>query len=274
MADELKTAPIPGSEQQEGEMKPARHTRNDLRTRMSKKYPDKNFDNDEDLDDALYNEYDAYDSESKKLSEENARYKQDHDALSDMFAQNPASASFFDAIRNGEDPLFSLVGLYGVDDIREMLDSPEKKKELTEAHQKYLEDAAKEKSLEEEYNKNIDATLDAEADAVENGEITEEELNKAHESLKRKFEMILNGKWTIDDLKAELRGLNYDTDVRQAAEDGEVRGRNAKIVEKKRSRQQGDGMPNMQMGGGNKGLTQQGGMDLGALGRTKRSIWD
>lgn len=263
MATEIKDQPKP------------KRTRNDLRSYMTNKYPDNNYEADEDLDDALYGELEGYEKSNKELSEDNARYKEQDDRLNEMFSSNPRSANFLADLAEGKDPIMGLIELYGTDGINDILDDPEKKEEIAKAHQKYLDDAAEEKRLEAEYAKNIEKTLDEESDALEKGEITEDELNKAHDALKTYYEMIVFGKWTVKDLKGILKGVNYDADIEQAQQEGEIRGRNSKIIEKKKQRGQGDGLPIFGGSGSmkkkNEGIPQD---KLGALGRQRKSIWD
>lgn len=260
---------------QNTEQQAVKRTRDDIRARMSEKYPDRNFEADEDLDDGIYGAFDEYEAQNKELTDANAKYKENEDALTGMFSANPASANFLNDMAEGNDPVMGLIDLYGVDAVRDMLDDPEKKQEIADKHKKFLEDSAKEKELQDAYDANIEATLDAEAQAVESGEMTQEELDKAHEAMKIVYEMIITGKWTAQDLKNVLKGVNYDADVEQAAQEAEVRGKNAQIVEKKKARQAGDGMPNMGGGGASRRPANKADQsNLGALGRQRRSMWD
>ena len=252
-----------------------KRTRDDLRSYMANKYPDNNYDADEDLDDGLYGELEGYEKNNKQLSEDNERYKKQESDINELFSRQPASANFLADIADGKDPIIGLIELYGTDGVNDILNDPEKKEEIAKAHQKYLDDAAEEKRLEEQYSKNIEKTLDGEEQAIANGEISQEDVNKAHDFMKKIYEMIVMGDWTVKDLNAILKAVNYDSDISQAKEEGEIKGRNSKIVEKKRSRAQGDGMPVIggsgRMKKKNEGIAQD---KLGALARPKKSIWD
>jgi hypothetical protein len=46
-----------------------------------------------------------------------------------------------------------------------------------------------------------------------------------------------------------LKALNHDADVEDAVREGEVKGRNTRIVEKLRKQKAGDGLPDMAAGG-------------------------
>lgn len=252
-----------------------KRTRNDLRSYMSGKYPDNNYEADDDLDDALYGELEDYDKRNKELSESNEHYKQQENEINELFSSQPSSANFLADMADGKDPIIGLIELYGSDGVNEILNDPKKKEEIAKAHQKYLDDAAEEKRLEQEFAKNIEKTIDDEEAALSSGEITQEEIDKAHEVLKQYYEMVVMGKWTVKDLKGILKSVNYDADVSQAREAGEVMGRNSKIVENKKKRSQGDGMPVFGGSGSmtkkNKGISQD---KLGALAKPRKSMWD
>jgi hypothetical protein len=53
------------------------------------------------------------------------------------------------------------------------------------------------------------------------------------------------GKFSLDSMEMALKAINHDADVEGASLEGEVRGRNAKIDEKLRRSQQGDGTVNL-----------------------------
>lgn len=252
-----------------------KRTRNDLRSYMSGKYPDNNYESDDDLDDALYGELEDYDKRNKELSESNEHYKQQENEINELFSSQPSSANFLADMADGKDPIIGLIELYGSDGVNEILNDPKKKEEIAKAHQKYLDDAAEEKRLEQEFTKNIEKTIDDEEAALSSGEITQEEIDKAHEVLKQYYEMVVMGKWTVKDLKGILKGVNYDADVSQAREAGEVMGRNSKIVENKKKRSQGDGMP--VFGGSGSMMKKKEGISqdkLGALAKPRKSMWD
>lgn len=255
---------------------PPKHTREDVLKRMAEKYPDRSFDADDDLYDSVYGALDEYESGNKELEENNKRYKENEDKFVQMFENNPDAAGFIVDLSEGKDPLMSLIRIMGIDGVRDALDDPGKAKELEASHKTYLENMKKDALRKQEWQANVNVSFDAEDEAVERGELSEDDLERAHESLSRKVENYIMGKWTVEDLKNELKSLNYDADLMQASEEAEIRGRNANIVEKKRMRRQGDGMP--QVGGGGKTPMRQphraDTSKLGALGRERKSMWE
>ena len=84
------------------------------------------------------------------------------------------------------------------------------------------------------------------------------------------------GKYDRASLEMALNAINHDTDVEDAAAEGEVKGRNAKIDEKLRSRKRGDGVSALNGKNGSAGAARQT-PNLGALGNFGESygtIWD
>ena len=76
-----------------------------------------------------------------------------------MFAADPRSAQFLTDMHNGNDPVLGLVRNFGVE-IKDVLDDPEMQDRIAEANKEYVERIANSKKLDEEYEKNMDNTLD------------------------------------------------------------------------------------------------------------------
>ena len=85
--------------------------------RLRKKYPDKSFEDDEEIYGAISDDYDQYEQELEG-------YKGREKVLSDMFAADPRSAQFITDMHNGEDPVVGLVRNFGIE-IKDMLDDPD-----------------------------------------------------------------------------------------------------------------------------------------------------
>lgn len=119
--------------------------------RLKGKYPDKEFADDEEIYGAINDDYDNYDSQI-------ARYKEDDEKLSNMFDADGRSAILLQEFMNGGDVITKFVSLFGPE-IADAYDDPEKMEELAKAGKEYLEKVAKNKKLEEEYNKNIEQSV-------------------------------------------------------------------------------------------------------------------
>lgn len=153
-------------------------------------------------------------------------------SLSERFEKDPHFGGFFIDAVNGKSPVVALIERYG-DDIREYLDDPEKAQELAEANQKHLERIAQEKEMESQYNANLEASL-AVADELQAEGYTDDQINEAFEAVLNDAQKAILGEITREMLETKLKGLNYDTDIAEAEQVGEVKGKNAKIEDKKR----------------------------------------
>lgn len=119
--------------------------------RMRGRYPDEQFDDDEQLFGRINDDYDQYDNEL-------AGYKEREGKFSDMFTSDPRSASLMMSWKDGDDPAVALIRLYG-QDIKDAIDDPDKQEAIAEANKEYMERVAKEKQYEEEYSKNLAESL-------------------------------------------------------------------------------------------------------------------
>ena len=121
--------------------------------RLRKKYPDKKFEDDEEIYGQISDDYDQYEHDLDG-------YKGREKAMSDMFAADPRSAQFLADMHNGQDPYLGLVKNFGME-IKDVLDEPEMQDKIAEANKEYVERVAKSKQLDEEYEKNMDETLES-----------------------------------------------------------------------------------------------------------------
>jgi hypothetical protein len=209
--------------------------------RLKDKYPERSLEADDDIYGAVADDYDEYDSKLKD-------YENDSRALSDMLAKSPKSASFLTDMAQGVDPVIGLVRNYGME-IRDILDDPAKQEELAEANKEYVERVTRSNQLEEEYNMNLQKSLEELRVMQENEGLSDEQVDQAITYLIGIFQNLLVGKFTPDSIHMALNALNYDKAVATASQEGEIRGRNAKIEEKYRRPDMSDGLP--MMGGQN-----------------------
>lgn len=235
--------------------------RDKFNARMKSKYPDREFADDEELFGQIESDYEGAEENASTIS-----------ALNDMIGGDERAASFLSSWHRGGDPLLALVEEYG-EEFVQGLTLPENKEKVAEASKKYLKKIADSKALDEEIAKNDEASQQV-LDALRE-EYGEEKVDAAISSLGDKLKNWLMHKITKEDVLAEINAANYDADVQKASEEGEVRGRNANIVAKKRMAKAGDGMPNIG-GGVNKPVPKSEGKDYGALSKTANtaSIWD
>lgn len=235
--------PQPGVPQPQGEPQPAKASKRDaLRSRLAKKYPDKNFDNDEDFYGQIDNDYEE---SEKQLGEYQDREKQ----LGDFMDKDPRSGAFLQAWKGGKNPILVLTELYG-DEFMDYLDDPEKQEEIAEANKKYLERVASERKLEDDYQTNLKKSIEDIQSAQDQNGWDDDYVNNAVKKLGEIVDDAILGKISPDTLKLLANGESHDADMQSAAQEGEVRGRNAKIEEKLRKQKSRDGAPHLG-GGGN-----------------------
>lgn len=217
--------------------------------RLKKKYPDRKFEDDEEIFGTISDDYDQYDQEL-------GNYKGQVDTLSDMFAADERSAQFLSDWRNGQDPVVGLVKTFGME-IKDVLDSPEMQEKIAEANKEYVERLAKSKKLDEEYEKNMDASLETLRQFQAERGLSDEQIDAAFDFLLGIVKDGVMGKFSAETLDMACKAINHDTDVATASEEGEVAGRNSKITEQLRKSNKGDGIAplsgkNSQPGGGAK----------------------
>ena len=201
--------------------------------RLRSKYPDKKFEDDEEIYGQISDDYDTYEAELEELR---GREK----SLSDMFAADPRSAQFLTDMHNGNDPVLGLVRNFGVE-IKDVLDDPEMQDRIAEANKEYVERIANSKKLDEEYEKNMDNTLDTLRQFQAERGMSDEQIDQVVDFLLGVVRDGVMGKFSTETLNMACKALNYDADVAAAGEEGEVAGRNAKITEKLRKSNKGDG---------------------------------
>lgn len=209
--------------------------------RLRKKYPGKKFEDDEEIYGQIYDDYDQYEQELEG-------YKGREKALSDMFATDPRSAQFLTDMHNGNDPVLGLVRNFGME-IKDVLDDPEMQDKIAEANKEYVERLAKSKKLDEEYDRNMDTTLETLRKFQSERGMSDEQIDQVVDFILTIVRDGVMGKFSKETLDFACKAINYDADVATAGEEGEIAGRNAKITEKLRKSTKGDGT--MPLGGKN-----------------------
>lgn len=202
--------------------------------RLRNKYPDKKFEDDDEIYGQISDDYDQYDRE---LGE----YRDREKTLSDMFSADPRSAQFLSDMHKGEDPVLGLVRNFGVE-IKDVLDNPEMQDKIAEANREYVERVAKSKELDEEYERNMAVTLETLRRYQQERGMTDEQMDAVIDALLRIVRDGVMGKFDVDTLDMMVKAIDHDADVDIAAEEGRIAGRNDKIVESLRKSNMGDGV--------------------------------
>lgn len=230
--------------------------------RLRAKYPEDAFDDDEQVFGRINDDYEQYD---KELGE----YEDRERKFSDMFTSDPRSARLMLEWKDGNDPAVALMRLYG-EDIKEAIDDPEKREAIAEANREYMERVSKENEYEEEYTENLGKSLQLLEDVQSELGLSDEQLDGAMEWVIEIAKDAMMGKFTRETIEMAIKAQNYDNDVAQAGEEGEVRGKNAKITESLRKPKRGDGTA--QLDGTNGGRRRGSMPDLGAIDRYSEGV--
>ena len=201
--------------------------------RLRNKYPERNFEDEEEIYGAISEDYDQYEQELND-------YKDREKTLSEMFAADPRSAQFLTDMHQGKDPVLGLVRNFGLE-IKDVLDDPDMQDKIAEANKEYVERIAKSKELDNEYEKNMDTSLETlRTFQIERG-LSDEQVDEVVDNLLTVVRDGVMGKFTPATLDMMLKAITHDEDVAAAGEEGEIAGRNAQIVERQRRSAKGDG---------------------------------
>lgn len=231
--------------------------------RLRARYPDEEWPDDEALFGRINDDYDAYE---KDLSD----YKEKERKLSDMFNRDPRSASFLLSWRDNGNPVSELIRTYGRDFLSYANDHPD---EIADAEKEYMDKVSKEREYEDEYNRNLDESLEGLESLQVERNLDDDAINNAVESLIQLAHDVIMGKFTAEAVDMMLKASGYDSAVASAAHEGEVRGKNAQEQNRLRLRKKGDGVPTLNGGGGGAPAAPR--KSYGALDRAdNKTIWE
>lgn len=205
-----------------------------MNERLQQRYPDMDLTDDEVVFGRISDDYDAYDKDI-------AGYQEREKAFSDLFTKDPRSASFVMAWKNGEHPMTAFIRRFGKDGLEELVNNEDKLEEFAKAEEEYLARVAKEKELEENYQKNLSESLDAIGKLQQERGLSDEQVDKAMEWLIGVIKDGIVGKFSPESLDMAMKAINHDADVDAANQEGLVQGKNTKIEEKLRKPKMGDG---------------------------------
>lgn len=203
-----------------------------LSQRMKDKYPDVNFDDDENLFGRINDDFDGFDNLIKD-------YKDRESKLAALFSDDPRSAEFLMNWMRGENPMVQLVKTFGTMGLKNMLEDENMLEEVAKANTEYLQKVAKAQELEEQFEKNIEQSLKD----VETLNESEEDIDNAVNWITRLVTEAQMGIYKPENIQMAIKAINYDRNLEEVAYEAEIRGRNAKIEEK--MRQLGDGTPQL-----------------------------
>ncbi len=205
-------------------------------TVLREKYPDKSFEDDEELFGAIGDDYDGYARDADELG----RFREDDKKLREMMSREPRNAQLLIDVYNGGDPIMGLIKRYGTE-IRDVLDDPEAQEKIAEANKEYVDRLAESEKLEDEYKTNLDQSIETLRSFKEENGMTDEEADAVFNGVMQVVRDGLMGKFSAATLGMFRKAMTRDADVASAREEGEVAGRNARITERLRKAGMGDG---------------------------------
>ncbi len=220
------------------EEKQVRSRREQIGERLKKKYPDREYADDEALFGQINDDYDQYDNEL-------TGYKERESKLTDMFTRDPRSAQFITDMAQGKDPWTSLINRIGIDGVREILDDPTKMEEFAASNSEYVERMAKQKGLEEEWEKNMKTTLSMLEQKQSELGLSDEQIDAAADWIKEVTNDAIIGIIKPETIDMALKAINHDADIEKASHEAEIRGKNAKAEAQLRKPRRGDGTPTL-----------------------------
>ena len=215
--------------------------RSRMMDRLKKRHPDTEYA--EDDEEALYSAMNAdMDEDEKELN----GLREREGKLVEMFEADPRTATFLAAWSKGENPYVAMARVFG-SDMFDKADDPEFIQQMAEANEEYLNTLSHGKELNAMHEKNFSETMDL-LDALEEEGVPAEDLSYAMQTLAQIVDDGIVGKYNRDNIMMVIAAKNKDKELEEARYEAEVKGRNAKIKEMKRSANKGDGVT--MLGGG------------------------
>jgi len=204
--------------------------------RLKTKYPDRQYDDDEALFGQAGDDYDEYE---KRIGD----YAANEAKLEEIFRKDPKNAQWLADMAAGRNPYIVMIENNGLEALTNLMNDPAMRAEVDAADRKYAERLAREKELQAEYDRNAEES----AQTVEqlNAQYGEEVVDAALGVIDQMTKDAIMGKVTREALEMALKVVRHDVEVENARSEGVLAGKNAKIEEKLRTQQGGDGLPAM-----------------------------
>lgn len=213
--------------------------------RLAEEFPDHKIETPEQRDELIGKLI----SDSKNLEAE----RKSVEKVYDLFENSEELVNIARELNQGKSFLEALAKTVNIEEtLSELKESdPEQYKKVVRAQverEKALEEQqAKQKALEEQFAKNESISQNNIKKFEESNELTPEASKEFLGTLDKHFEDLVNGKVTLEFMDAIHKGLNYDTAVEAAKEQGRIEGRNEKINAEK-AKKQGDNLPRIPKG--------------------------
>jgi len=166
--------------------------------------------------------------------------------LIEVFEINPTVADILKDVIDGADLRVAIARHFSADDLVPEEDDPDFDA-IQENAKKREEDIKNSKKQASELAQNTEKSKENIKSFAEKNKMTEKETTQFLETIDKSLDDLYRGVVSEDFLNKMLRAYNYQKDVQQAAELGEVKGKNKKIEAKKKEKT-GDGVPRVKKG--------------------------
>lgn len=227
--------------------------------RLIKHFPDRDFDNDDELFEILA----SYDAD---LDERYEKLRKDQTKLARIFTSNPKMAGFISTVIEGEDPLIACVRYFG-GDVLECAYDENRLMQLRKENDAYLERMHSFAKTEKEIEENWKLSAKSIERFKESKGMTDEEFDLFIEKVCHLCEHVFMCDFSFEVLDTLFKGINYDTDIDIAEQAGEVKGRNQRIIFSKERTGEGNSSTSTKHDSSSD-LTPMFGL------RRRKSVWD
>lgn len=196
------------------------------------------------LNDLLKNTVDGYDPEDEEGSSEKlmgyiGKNNEQAKKLADALSKDPKLAQMLSDIVNGKHNAPGALARYFGKDFLSAEEGTPEYEELAKAEEERKKEVEATEVSKKEYDDNIEKSMpEVEAFCKEKGYSVDEFLGKVWDRL---VGPIFSGIYSREICEFIDRAFNYDKDIKDAMEAGEVKGRNSNIQKIKEER--GDGLP-------------------------------
>ena len=201
-------------------------SRERLARRIVERYPDRLFECEDDV-------YDALDEYATFLSDHYEKMLGDHNRLTGLMYSNPRVGAFITDVADGEDALVACVRYFG----KELLESSndaQKQHAIRRANEEFIERNRAYQEMEEAMHRNVEKSTRSVERFMRNKKMDEAELDNFLDRVFHVCHHVFSGDLSEDVLELLYKGLHYDVDLTCAEHAAEVKGRNRRIVMERR----------------------------------------
>ena len=161
--------------------------------------------------------------------------------LAALMSGDPRCAQLFIDLAAGKSPWASYVSIFGPE-LKDGLDNPDTIEQIRQAETAYAERVARNRQLDEEYEANIEASIETLKEFQAQRGMSDDETDAVLSVLLGIVRDGLVGRFAPETLDMMAKAISHDADVAAAAEEGKLAGRNERIVEHMRQAYAGDGV--------------------------------